>query len=249
MKALILAAGYATRLYPLTKEFPKPLLEVGARPMIDYIVDKLCAIDDCDEIFVVTNSKFISNFTQWARGRSGFEKKITLVDDLTSDLDDRRGAIGDMHFAIEACAISDDLLVIGGDNLFEDPLHEFLALARSKSPMPTIGVYDIEKLDQASQYGIVRVDEHAIIVDFQEKPSVPQSTLVAMCLYYFPGEKLRLVGQYLGTKVDKHDAVGYYIDWLTKHEKVQAFIFKGPWYDIGNPEFYNKAQDHYKKRD
>ena len=144
MKALVLAAGYATRLYPLTRHYPKPLLEVGGRPIIDYIVDKLMQVDDIDEITVVTNSKFASLFKKWADALS-VNKRIVLVDDLTQGLADKLGAIGDMNFAIDKVKIADDLLVIGGDNLFGEGLDEFVSFAKKKKSAPIIGIYDMKR--------------------------------------------------------------------------------------------------------
>ncbi|MGE5197184.1 MAG: nucleotidyltransferase family protein [Deltaproteobacteria bacterium] len=244
MKALILAAGYATRLYPLTKEYPKPLLVVGNRPIIDYITDKLSGLEQIDEIIVVTNAKFISLFEDWAKGvKNG--KKITLVNDLSCDLTDRLGAIGDINFVIKKKNLKDDLLVIGGDNLFDGRLNDFLAFAFSHKPSPVIGAYDIEDKKQACKYGVIKINPEKRIIDFQEKPKVPKSTLIAMCLYYFPGEKLGLIEKYMDIKTGKHDATGFYIEWLRKEEDVYAFIFRGRWYDIGHREIYNEAKDRF----
>lgn len=244
MKALILAAGYATRLYPLTKKYPKPLLVVGKKPIIDYIIEKVSAIDAIDEIIVVTNSKFISAFRQWTHALK-IQKRLTLVDDLTKELEDRRGAIGDMHFVVKETRLDDDILVIGGDNLFDEDLHGFLAFAKANYPHPVIGVYDILHKEHASKYGVVKLDAHHQVIDFQEKPKVPESTFIAMCLYYFPRERLGLIREYMETKTNKKDATGFYIDWLRKREKVYGFIFRGRWYDIGHHEHYKEANEQY----
>jgi len=244
MKALILAAGYATRLYPLTREYPKPLLTVGRRPIIDFILEKLVQTETIDEIIVVTNSKFFSLFQKWQQGLN-VNKQISLVDDLTKDHGDRRGAIGDMHFVIENKGIQDDLLVIGGDNLFEGGLSDFLSFAKANSAHPVIGAYDIEDISEARKYGVIKLDDKKQIVDFQEKPKEPESTLIAMCLYYFPNGSLGLIGEYLQTKANKHDATGFYIDWLRKKEAVYGFVFKGHWYDIGDHKFYNQAKERF----
>jgi glucose-1-phosphate thymidylyltransferase len=240
MKALILAAGYATRLYPLTKEHPKSLLTVNSKPIIDYIIDRLSAIQDIDEIIVVTNSKFISVFREWAQGVKS-PKNITLIDDLTKDEASRRGAIGDIDFVINQKRIKDDLLIVGGDNLFEDALHEFLSFAKDKAPSPVIGIYDIRNKGEASKYGVLKIDKDSKVIEFEEKPKNPKSTLVAMCLYYFAKEKLELIRRYLNAKTGKYDAMGFYIDWLRKKEKVYGFIFGGRWYDIGDYKFYQEA--------
>ena len=244
MKALILAAGYATRLYPLTKEFPKPLLEVNNRPIIDYIVDKLDEIDEIDEIIVVTNSKFISFFKKW-KSASKTKKHISLVDDLTKTLASRRGAIGDMFFAINKRQIKDDLLVIGGDNLFDARLKDFLGFCRLKKVSPVIGAYNIKSKIKARNYGVVKLDSNKKIISFQEKPRSPGSTFVAMCLYYFPKGKVNSIKQFLGSKEKKRDATGSYIGWLSKKSVVYGFIFSGKWYDIGDYQFYHEAERRF----
>ncbi len=244
MKALILAAGYATRLYPLTKDYPKPLLEVGKRPLIEYIIDKIDAVTEIEEIVVVTNSKFISIFREWAAALRS-PKRLILLDDLTKSEGDRLGAVGDIAFAIEKEKISDDLVVIGGDNLFDGSLKDFIDFAKTAHPSPVIGVYDFKDKSRVSKYGVVEIDQKHVIVNFQEKPQVPKSSLVAMCLYYFPREKLSLVQEYLRSRTEKRDATGFYIDWLRRKEDVYAWKFEGRWYDIGNLDFYNEAKEKF----
>jgi glucose-1-phosphate thymidylyltransferase len=247
MKALILAAGYAVRLYPLTKQYPKPLLKVDKKPIINYIIEKLQVIDEIDEIFIVTNSRFISTFAKWAN-RLKTTKLITLIDDLTTSPDTKRGAIGDMDFSIIEKRIKDDLLVIGGDNLFDGDLKDFLSLAKKKKGNSVIGVYDLKDLSQADKYGVVRLDRSDKIIDFQEKPEKPESTLVAMCLYYFPKSKVGLISEYLRKKSVKSDAMGFYIDWLRKNHSVYGYTFNGYWYDIGDRQFYRKANEKFSKQ-
>ena len=244
MKSVILCAGYATRLYPLTREFPKPLLTVRQKPIINYILDKLEKIENIDEIIVITNSKFISRFRNWTKTLR-CKKHIVLVDDLTIEESDKRGAIGDMEFAIEAKRIKDDLLVIGGDNLFDGGIDEFLSFAKNNKPKPVIGVYNIKNICQARKYGVVRLNKNKQIVDFMEKPKRPKSKLVAMCLYYFPRQNLKLIREYLSHRGEKRDATGFYIDWLRKRVKVYGFIFAGRWYDIGEHRFLNEAKERF----
>jgi len=241
---LILAAGYATRLYPLTKEYPKPLLTIGRRPLIDYILDKLNKIDEIDEIIVITNSKFIRQFKIWSESLVG-SKRISLVDDLTQSHADRRGAIGDMYFAVTKKRLKTDLLVIGGDNLFDGDLEEFLSFAKGNHPHPVIGAYDIRNKSRAAKYGVIKLDAKKRIMDFKEKPPRPESSLVAMCLYYFPKAKLRLIKEYLKSEYNKNDATGFYIDWLRRKDKVYAFVFRGRWYDIGQHRFYQEAKKQF----
>ncbi len=247
MEALILAAGYATRLYPLTKEFPKSLLEVQKKPIINYIIDKMETIDGISEIIIVTNSKFISKFKKWQR-KLKTKRRVTLVDDLTKDNASRRGAIGDMNFVIDKKNIKDDLLVIGGDNLFDGNLRDFLLFARAKKKKPVIGAYNIGEKSEAKKYGVMKLDKKNKLVDFQEKPKNPKSSLAAMCLYYFPKEKLKFIKEYLGNKTRKQDATGFYIDWLRKKCSVYGFVFHGHWYDIGDQKFYNKAKQVFQMK-
>ena len=243
MKALILAAGYATRLYPLTKDFPKPLLKVGKKTIIDYIIDRVERIKDIDEIIVITNDKFISQFQNWSM-KVKSNKKLKIFNDLTKTEADKRGAIGDINFAIENGGLNEDTLIIGGDNLFDWYLEDFVRFAESKRSS-SVGLYDIKDKNAAKIYGVVKIDEDNKIIDFKEKPTEPESTLVAMCLYYFPKEKLDFIREYLEIKTDKQDATGFYIDWLSKRDNVYGFIFGGHWYDIGHRDFYNEAKQTF----
>ncbi|MDD5045259.1 MAG: nucleotidyltransferase family protein [Candidatus Omnitrophica bacterium] len=245
MKALILAAGYAIRLYPLTKQRAKSLLLVRRKPIINYIVSKLEAAGEIDEIFVITNSKFISQFRQWKKGLD-CSKRLRLIDDQTKAHEDRLGAIGDILFAVKKGKINDDLLVIGGDNLFDSDIKEFLEFGRAKKGHTVIGIFDLKNRQEAKRYGVIRLDKNSRIADFKEKPRHPRSALVAMCLYLFPKNKLRRIREYLGDRNKNRDATGYYIDWLRKKESVYGFVFSGRWYDIGDHSFYKKAKERFK---
>lgn len=242
IKALILAAGYATRLYPLTKEYPKPLLEVKEKPIIGYITDKLNAAKEIEEIFVITNSKFFPHFKRWQKNLR-LNKPVRIIDDLTKDNATRLGAVGDIHFTIEKEKMGQDLLVIGGDNIFDGNLNDFISFAKNKGRSPAIGVYDIGEAKKAKKYGVIEMDKENRVVAFQEKPQEPPSSLVAMCLYYFPRQSLGFIKQYLGKGNKKNcDTTGSYIDWLRKKTPVYAFVFDGRWYDIGDIKFYNEAK-------
>jgi len=245
MRALILAAGYATRLYPLTREFPKPLLEVGGKPLLDHIIAKIEGEEQVKAITVITNNKFFPQFKEWAAKRK-FARPLNLVDDKTLTLDDRLGAIGDMHFAILDQGLQEDLLVLGGDNLFDTPLKGFLDFAKSKDS-PVIGVYDIREKSLASQYGVIGLDADSRVVDFEEKPKTPKYSQIAMCLYYFPKAKLGLIGEYAASRPEKRDATGFYIDWLRKREPVYGYVFEGRWFDIGDPRYYNEAKERFNQ--
>jgi glucose-1-phosphate thymidylyltransferase len=244
MKALILAAGYATRLYPLTKKYPKPLLEVKGRPIIDHILGKLNAASGINEIYVVTNNKFIAQFRKWASLVKS-PVKITLVNDLTKSNADRLGAIGDINFVVKTKKIREDLLVVGGDNLFTGSLNEFLDACRKSKASAGIGLFRLKRKKDASSYGVARLDAGKKVVGFQEKPLHPVSNLVAMCLYYISKDHLRLIDAYLSEKKIKTDATGSYIAWLKDKTKVYGHVFSGSWFDIGDLKYLNVAKEKF----
>lgn len=244
MKALILAAGYATRLYPLTKDRPKPLLPVAGKPILEYIMEKIEGVEEIDSLYLVTNEKFILDFKDWLDNFKTKKKIKILNDDSTCD-DDRLGAIGDIRFFLEEEKIDDDLLIVAGDNLFQFDLSRFIQFFQEKKA-PCIALYDIGNQERARNYGVVTVDENQRIVNFEEKPSHPTSTLIATCLYFFPKEDLNLISTYLKEKRSS-DAPGYYIQWLAKREEVYGFVFKEKWYDIGSLESLKEADLDYRK--
>jgi glucose-1-phosphate thymidylyltransferase len=239
-----LAAGYATRLYPLTKEYPKPLLEVKNRPIINYIIDKLNLVKEIEEIIVVTNNKFFARFKKWKSGIKS-AKKLTIVNDLTKNNADRLGAIGDINFALKNRNIREDILIIGGDNLFSGSLNKFISVAKAHVPDVTIGAYKLKNLKDASKYGVVKIGKNNKIVDFKEKPKNPKSPFVAMCLYYIPHERFELVSRYMALKKRKADATGKYISWLKGKINTYSFVFKGSWYDIGDYKYLNAAKKNF----
>jgi len=245
MKALILVAGYAIRLYPLTKERPKPLLPVCGKPIMEYILEKLEKLDQIDEILVVTNHKFVDKFNGWLDSIKS-EKEIRVIDDGTTSNDDKLGSIGDINFAIRAENLNCDLLVVAGDNLFSFELGSFLDFARTVKPSASIGVYDVGDTEAAKKYGILELDEAKRIVSFEEKPQSPATTLISICLYYFSKETLGLISEYLEAG-NNPDAPGYYIDWLYQRVPTYGFVFCGSWYDIGDIASYHQASIDYEK--
>ena len=247
MKVLILAAGYGTRLYPLVKDTPKPLLQIGDRPLIDFLLDKVAGLEDLTEVMVVTNNKFDSHFREWARGHKRYKVPITIINDGTETPDDRLGSVGDISFVLEQDPIKEDLLVIGGDNLFDYKLDKYLTFARANDPHITIGVYDIGNLNKAQQFGVVVMDKEGQVISFEEKPQSPSSSVIAMCFYYFPQSSLKLVREYL-KQSKKTENAGNYIQWLTQKSKVYGFKFEGKWYDIGSIESYFEAQEKFSDK-
>jgi len=242
MKALILAAGYATRLYPLTKDRPKPLLPVAGRPIIDYIMDKLEKVEEIDTIFVVTNQRFSSQFRSWALNYKG-DKELIVMDDGTTDDDNKLGAIGDMWFVIDALKVDDDFLVVAGDNLFPFEFTDFVTFFKEKQTT-VVALYDVGDRELIKRYSSVVVNEEGRIIDFEEKPQEPKTTLAAVCLYLFPKDQLHLVGEYV-KEGNNPDAPGYYIGWLHKKVPVYGFVFDEVWFDIGGLDMYKKADEYY----
>ena len=241
MKAIILAAGYATRLYPLTRDRAKPLLPVGGRAMIDYIVEKVEAVEEIDTIYVVTNRKFYDDFVRW-EGRLDCIKEVVVVNDGTSSDDDKLGAIGDIGFVIKEQDIDEELLIVGGDNLFDFNLRDLADFYKEKGN--AVALYRMENLEDIKRYNEIRLDDEGRIISFIEKPSEPRSNLFAVCIYLFDREAVRLVQDYLQQR-NNPDAPGFYIQWLHKKVPVYGFAFKGSWYDIGNLQTYREADKIY----
>jgi glucose-1-phosphate thymidylyltransferase len=246
MKVLILAAGYGTRLYPLVTNTPKPLLMVADKPLINYIVDKLLGLPGFDELLVVSNQKFYNHFLQWAQAlQKTFPVPIRIINDKTTTPENRLGSVGDINFAIKTAGITNDLFVIGGDNLFDYQLDGFVAFAQKKPTAVSIGLYDIHNLKDATMYGVVELGPEGMLVSFEEKPVQPKSTLISMCCYYIPKATLGDLDQY--TKVSKKmDKAGEFIQWLCKEKEVCGFKFSGKWYDIGSIESYHEAQEKFQ---
>lgn len=240
MKALVMAAGYGTRLYPLTKDTPKPMLEVGDRPMIDHIVDKIEPVEDITELLLVTNDKFHDRFLEWKESRE-FNWPVTVLNDGSTEDGDKRGAIGDIHFTVREAEIEDDLLVLAGDNLFDFSLKDMVSTFDRVSEN-VIGVLQFDDESKLSKYGIVDVDEDGQVVDFVEKPDEPPSDLVAMGMYLFSGEKLSLIKKYL-EEGGNPDEPGWYVTWLVENDTVYAHSFEGNWFDIGDKESLDEADE------
>lgn len=245
MQGLILAAGYGRRLYPLTKEYPKPLLKVKDKPIIDYIIPKLNQIKEIKKIWVITNHKFFPYFIKWEK-KKNFKKPLELIDDLTSSYERRRGALKDIDFAIKKKNIKDDLIIVGGDNLFDEGLKGFVSYIKKKRNYFVIGLYKLKDRSLARYYGVARINQKKQLIDFEEKPLSPKSDLVGMCLYYFPKDKFFLLDEYL-SKNKLSDATGNFISWLYKREKVYTYTFKGLWYDIGEHCFLKEAEERFRK--
>jgi glucose-1-phosphate thymidylyltransferase len=244
VKALIMAAGYATRLYPLTKDRAKPLLPIAGRPIIDYIVDALDRVEEIDRILVVTNHRFAPSFQEWA-GRRRSRAPVAVIDDETVSDADKLGAIGDIRFVIEREKIDDDLFVVLGDNLFDLDLGRLIPFFKEKGI--TVAAYDVGDREAARLYGILRVDAAHRVVNLVEKPADPPTTLAAIGMYLYPRRKLPLFDTY-AREGNKMDAPGLFVKWLCPREEVYAYVFRGIWYDIGDLEMYRRADRLYSAK-
>ncbi len=247
MKALILAAGYATRLYPLTLNTPKPLIKLVNKPILDYIVDQIDAVSLVDKIFVVGNEKFNQQFEEWITPRQALcPGRFVLINDGSTAVENRLGAIGDIGLAIERGAIDDDLLIVGGDNLFDFDLNEFAAVSVRNKPSHSMCLYmPATKQIDLRQYGIASVDRDGCILNFEEKPKNPRSNLVATCIYFIPKEKLCLIAKYL-SEGNHNDTPGSYMAWLAKTDHVYGKTCKGTWFDLGDFEALSQAVLHLR---
>ena len=248
MKVIILAAGYATRLYPLTLTQPKPLLPVAGKPMIDYVLDNLAPIAGIDRIYVVTNAKFVGHFQQWSADYRAHKANLnfTIVNDLSTDDSNKLGAIGDIHFVLKSQNLDDDIIVVAGDNLFSEKLSDFGQFCCEKNA-PVLAVYDVHDLEEIKKYNAITLDGDGRITFFEEKPRNPTSTLTGIALYYYPKATLPLIHQYVA-EGNNPDQPGRLIQWLYPRLPVYTWTVPGLWYDIGSKETLEAANRIFAKR-
>lgn len=237
MKCLILAAGYATRLYPLTENFPKPLLEVGGKPILDWLIDDMNQTGLVDEYIVISNHKFASIFEQWSQGR------YTILDDGTSSNETRLGAVKDIQLAIEQCQLEDDLLVMAGDNLLDFSLGGFIRYAKDKGATCVMRYYEADEA-RLHKTGVAEIDSEGRILSMEEKPAEPKSHWCIPAFYYYTREDAHLIkkGIESGCGVD---APGSFIAWLCGQTSVYAYEMPGKRYDIGNLESYEAVKQTF----
>lgn len=241
MKCLILAAGYATRLYPLTENFPKPLLSVGEKTILDWLVDDIDSSGEVDEYVVVSNHKYAHHFEAWAKAKA---QKITVVDDGTSSNETRLGAVMDIQFAIEKLGIDDDMLVIAGDNVLDFSLTRFISYAREKATSCIMRYYEPDE-KRLLKSGVVDVDECDRVLSMTEKSPTPATHWCCPPFYYYTKKDARLVKTGIESGCGT-DAPGSYIAWLCCETAVHAMEMPGKRYDIGNLESYGAVKAEYK---
>ncbi len=243
MIAIVLAAGYGTRLYPLTENKPKALLPIGGKPILEHLREKLTSPQvGVREVLLVSNHRFAESFRQWA-GSSRSSIPWDVLDDGTTSDENRLGSMGDLAFAIRSRSIDEEVLVLGSDNLFEDDLAEFVGFARQKGAV-TLGAVELADQALASQYGVLTTNAQGRITDFAEKPAHPASSLVSTAAYFFPRKAVRLVLEYVSSQKTS-DKLGSFISWLVAREPVFAYRFRGRWFDIGDIASYKHAQETF----
>lgn len=260
MIALLLVAGYATRLYPLTLNTPKPLLPVGPKAMLDYITDEIDTLPDISKILLVTNHRFADNFQQWADARMKAQQEalsssdveagrtvtpIEVIDDGTTDNSNRLGAIGDIQYVIDTCGVNEDMVIIAGDNLFTYKLRDMYDFFREKDKDTLIAIH-VEEVEQLRKLAVATLDEEGKVLDLAEKPQEPKSTTAIYATYFYRKDTLPLIRQYLD-EGNTPDAPGNFPSWLYKRQDVYAYRAKGTCIDIGTPENYKDVCDHYKE--
>jgi len=236
LKAVILAGGYATRLYPLTRDRPKHLLEVDGRPLLELLLERL-PLGELDAVYVVTNAKFADRFREWAES---YPADVIVLDDGTTSEEDRLGAIGDLQLVIESEDLDDDLIVAAGDSIFTERLDDFARFGRERDAA-AIAVYDVGDLEAMKQLSSIGVDADSRLVTFEEKPEQPESTLAGIALYFYPRAIVPLVGEYLA-EGNNPDQPGRLIGWLYERTPVYAWRVPGRWFDIGTPETLAEAE-------
>ncbi len=248
MKVIILAAGYATRLYPLTLTQPKPLLPVAGQPMVEYVLDNLAPIGGIDRIYVVTNNKFAGHFQTWSDNYRATKSKLnfTIVNDGSTDDTNKLGAIGDINYVLKTQNVDDDIMVVAGDNLFSQKLEGFGQFCREKNA-PVLALYDVGNLEEIKKYNSVSMDAAGKITFFEEKPKNPTSTMTGIALYYYPKSTLPLIRQYIA-EGNNPDQPGRLIQWLYPRTPVYTWKVPGIWYDIGSKETLEEANRIFAKK-
>jgi glucose-1-phosphate thymidylyltransferase len=239
MKCLILAAGYATRLYPLTKDMPKPLLEVSGKTILEHILIKVESVVEIDGIYIITNDRFYKHFNEWISEYKS-SKKIIVINDGTRSNETRLGAVADIQYAVDKESIKDELMVLAGDNLFDFELIDFVKYYRIKRS-DCITTHEINDAERLKRTGIIEVDNSMRVVSFEEKPKKPKSNLAAPPFYIYSEKTLPLIKKYL-EEGNNPDAPGNFIPWLIGRRNVYAFKFDGMRYDIGTLDSYREIQ-------
>ncbi len=242
MQAIILAAGYATRLYPETKNFPKALLSVGGRPMIDHLVEGILRIGEISCATVVSNDKFYARFADWARERA--DGRIRVLNDGTTENGKRLGSIGDMLFTIETLGIDEDLLVVAGDNYLRIDMNAFYKSFVARGRKTQLLGQRTDDIDMLRRFAVAKVDARGKVVELVEKPQEPASDLAIFALYLYPRDIVRKVRAY-ADEGNIMDQPGYFPQWLSAKEEIYVYATEEACYDIGTPESLAMVREKY----
>lgn len=232
---VLLAAGYGTRLYPLTKNTPKALLPVDERVVLDLILDSIRQIPQRSKIVLISNRRFVDRFRAWQKKQ---DLAIEVLDDGTESAQTRLGAIRDLQLGLDRLPSTDDTLVLGSDNLFTWSLADFVQFGRAKRPAASVAVRQVVSREEAKKLGVATIDASGRMIRLTEKPAEPESLTIALCVYYFPAAVRQRIEEFIrsGGNVD---APGFFIEWLVKQEPVYGFPTTGEWFDIGSQESYD----------
>ena len=244
MKTIILAAGYGTRLYPLTKTLPKALIPiVDEKTILDLLIDKIKPLSE--EIILISNALFYEKFVDWSKKRN---ISLDIINDGTFSNEERLGAIGDLELLFKTKNINTDILVVGSDNIFDWRLENFVEFGKSKNSI-TIGLYNLGDLKKAKRFGVVQINKDNKVVRLQEKPSSPFSTLIGVCIYYFPQEKIYYIDEFARLHPrELKDAPGSFFSWVYTQEDIYGFVFEGKWFDIGTHQSLEEAKTYFTQK-
>lgn len=244
MKCILLCAGYATRLFPLTENFPKALLQIGNKPLLDYILEEVNTIDEVDEVYLITNDRYYKHFDTWAEAKNNVKPIIVMNDNTTSN-DDRLGAIGDIMYVIDKNKIDDDLLIIAGDNLFTYKLKDVVDYYNEKKKT-ILCAKELDDINLLKRFAVAKVDDNNRVINLVEKPDKPESNLGVYATYIYPKEVIKYFDQYK-KEGNNMDAPGNFPQYLYKKENVYVYKFNGECYDVGTHETLKEVNKLYSK--
>lgn len=246
MRVILLAAGFGTRLYPLTRHYPKALLPSGEKPLLDHLMENIARIRP-ESVTLITNNRFYEPFVFW-KSRKEYSFPFHILNNGANTPEERKGAVLDLYSAFSNPeSPRDHALVILADNYFDYPLNLFLLHALHHLPEPVIGVYDVKNREEAKKYGIVELDQNHLVRWFVEKPEAPSSTLVSVGIYLLPKEGHFLLQEYFEQGNEK-DRIGDFIRWMTNRTQTLAVPLEGTWEDIGNLEVYERLLHFMEER-
>lgn len=247
MKCLILAAGYATRLYPLTENFPKPLLPVGNKTILDWLVDDLVNSTEIDEVVIISNHKFAGHFEDWKINKKKIRPyKITIIDDGTNTNETRLGAVKDIQLAVEKLNLTDDLLVMAGDNVLDFSLSEFVQFAKRKGSS-CVMCHEEKELKRKQKTAIITVEYNDKITSYEEKPKEPKGDLAVPPFYYYRASDVKRIQEALDDGCG-YDAPGSFAAWLSAKTTMYAYCMPGKRYDIGDMNSYEYVKSMFSTK-